>query len=299
MPLRIHAWVWGACGVLVLGFIGATGHFDGRDFWQGWVESGELRSPGYAEKIFQANLFRTRANTWSNLAFVVVGFYGIALGWSDLRARATRMGSGFLVSHPGMSVLFGVACCGLGFGSGLYHASLTRWGQHLDVASMYPPLLACIAINLGRWFRRTGIGAGVAAGTLSWLLASLVMVVGFLLYRYKWSMSAALVLGSLILAVGAGGLLDLLCSRGRMRFRWLAWSTGALVIGVACRQLDVAGRFSGPDTWLQGHALWHILTALSLGLVYAYYRAESGGPDPAASAAPNETTPAGPATRAG
>ena len=99
-------------------------------------------------------------------------------------------------------------------------------------------------------------------------------------------MSAALVLGSLILTVGAGGLLDLLCNRGRMRFRWLAWSTVALVVGVFCRQLDVAGRFSGPDTWLQGHALWHLLTALSLGLVYAYYRAESGGPDPAAPAAP-------------
>jgi hypothetical protein len=127
-----------------------------------------------------------------------------------------------------MSVLFGVACCGLGAGSGLYHASLTRWGQHLDVASMYPPLLVCIAINLGRLTRRKGCGAGLSAGARSWLLASAVATVSFLLYRYKWSMSSFLVLTTLILTVGICGLWDLIFTRRELHFRWLGWATGAL-----------------------------------------------------------------------
>jgi hypothetical protein len=38
--------------------------------------------------------------------------------------------------------------------------------------------------------------------------------------------------------------------------------------------MDVVGKFSGPDTWLQGHAMWHLLTALSLATIYLYYRNE-------------------------
>ena len=39
-------------------------------------------------------------------------------------------------------------------------------------------------------------------------------------------------------------------------------------------QLDIAGRFTGPDAWLQGHSLWHLFTSLSLGCMYLYYRSE-------------------------
>ena len=48
----------------------------------------------------------------------------------------------------------------------------------------------------------------------------------------------------------------------------------ALIAAVICRQLDIAGRFAGPDAWLQGHALWHVLTSLSLGCMYFYHRSE-------------------------
>ncbi len=278
-PLWIHAWVWAVCAALVLGLIAVSARLDGRDVWRGRIESGELRQPGYAERIYRADFFRTRANTWSNLAFVVVGFYAIAHGWADLRPKRTQAEDGFVVTHPVMSVLFGVSCCGLGGGSGLYHASLTRWGQQLDVASMYPPLLVCIAINVGRRSRGTGLGAGVSAHARSWLLASAVVAVSLLLYRYKWSMSAALVLTTLILTVGACGLWDLIFKRRELHFRWLGWATGALAVGIFCRQLDVAGKFSGPDAWLQGHAVWHVLTALSLAFTYVYYRSERGSSD--------------------
>jgi hypothetical protein len=50
-----------------------------------------------------------------------------------------------------------------------------------------------------------------------------------------------------------------------------------LVLAVVCRQTDVRGRFTGPDAWLQGHALWHVLTAASLGAMYAYLRSERPG----------------------
>ena len=134
-----------AVGLLL---IGASHSYDGRNVWRDWTEAKELRRPAYAERIYPDDLLRTRANSWSNLTYVLVGFYAIALGCHDLRRKRSAE-DGYLIHTPPMSILFGVTCCYLGFGSGLFHASLTRWGQQLDVAAMYAPLLACIAINLG------------------------------------------------------------------------------------------------------------------------------------------------------
>jgi predicted NAD/FAD-dependent oxidoreductase len=56
---------------------------DGANVWQAWSEGRELRQPNYAERIQHAAFFRTRANTWSNLAYVVVGLYACAVAAGD------------------------------------------------------------------------------------------------------------------------------------------------------------------------------------------------------------------------
>jgi hypothetical protein len=273
LPLRDHAFVWGGLALLALVLLTFSSAYQGQSAWTGWVESRELRQPSYAERIYAEHLFRTRSNTWSNLAFVVVGFYALALGGRDLR-RPAGPADGYVLATPALSLLFGLACCLLGFGSGFYHASLSRWGQQLDVASMYPPLLVCIALHLGRWLRRFDRAATPRPIPLWTLLAALVVVTSYLLYRFKWSMSSATVLTTLILITAGGALGDAVFARRTLRFRWLAASTLALAAAVVCRQLDIAGKFSGPDAWLQGHALWHGLTALSLACAYAYHRSE-------------------------
>ena len=173
-----------------------------------------------------------------------------------------------------MSLAFGLACCGLGAGSGLFHASLTRFGQQLDVAAMYPPLLVLIAVTLGRWIPCLPRG-GHRRSLATWpIWIALVVIVSVLLFLYKWSMSSLNVLSTLIACVALCAVLDRFRGRRKLDVRWLGWSSTALIAAVICRQLDVAGRFTGPDAWLQGHALWHLLTSLSLGCIYFYHRSE-------------------------
>lgn len=145
-PKWIHVFAWGgvfALGLLVLG--GSRG-YNGRNVWRDWTEAKELRQPVYAERIYPDDLLRTRANAWSNLAYVAVGLYAL-------------------------------------------HDRLRR-GCHFA-------------------------------------------------------------------------------------FRRLVLSTAALVAARICWQPDVAKKFSGPDTLRQGHAVWHLLTALSLASMYLFCRTES------------------------
>jgi hypothetical protein len=273
VPPWVHAFAWGGILVLVLLVLGVCRYYQGRDVWNGWAESLELRHPAYAERVHLDEVLRTRSDTWSNLAYVLVGFYALALGWYDLRRQASA-NAGYVTRTPAMSILLGAACCFLGFGSGLFHASLTRRGQQLDVAAMYSPLVVFIAINVGRWVPRLNTGGG-RAGVPTWpILACLALVVSFLLYEYKWSMRSSVVLPTLILIVAAFVVADRFQRRRRLSVPLMLLSLAALVAARICWVMDVKGTFSGPDTWLQGHAVWHLLTALSLATIYLYYRTE-------------------------
>jgi hypothetical protein len=175
-----------------------------------------------------------------------------------------------------MTGLFSVACCYLGFGSGIFHASLARWGQQLDVASMYAPVLALIAIGIGALCPRIPVGGRVGSVPTWPVLAGLTIVIDALLYANKWSMSSKTVLTTLILTLLAVGGLHAIRRSRRLAARWCVVSFVALLAAVFFRQIDIAGRFTGPDAWLQGHELWHVFTAASLGMGYVYLRSESG-----------------------
>lgn len=281
-----HAFPLGSLLVIVALLAWISESYQNQNVWSDWVASHDLSNSNYSERIHPTDLFRTRSNTWSNLAYVLVGLYGIAFGWNDLRSTPPR-GRNYLIDTPAMSFLFGVACIYLGISSGLFHASLTRWGQQLDVGSMYAPLLACIAINIGRHFPL------LPKWPIAWnseqslratwpLLAIGVVATSYLLYHYKWSMSSAQVLPLHIVVVAGFAIVDCIPLQRTVRYPWnrTGWfvlALASLIVAVLCRQLDVAKQFSSPESWFQGHAIWHLLTSVSLASLYLAYRCDNSG----------------------
>lgn len=272
-PLSVHVCSWSILLVFTALLASVTLPANTNNFWDGWRESHGLRNPSYTEQIFISHIIRTRANTWSNLSYILVGLYAIALSCHDHRQSVTST-SGYVVRTPVMSLTFGVACCILGLASGLFHASLTRMGQQIDVAAMYMPLLTLCAVNLGRW-----MPASFKMGRRlfpCWIpLLILVAVCSVILFVFKWSMSSVVVLSSLIAMVGISIVADQFRTSRQLNIRWVLLSFALLIAAVACRELDIARRFSSPQSWLQGHAFWHLLTSLSLATIYVYYRSET------------------------
>ena len=281
----MHLTVWFAVTALTLLLFVAGLVLDGKEPWA-WLEAhgnasrigpinnwGDGKPPAihYSERIYWENLFRTRMNTWSNMAFVVIGFYALALGWRD-RHESTAFG-GYLARTPSMSFLFGFGCVSLGLGSGLYHASLTRIGQQLDVTTMWMPLLALIAISIGRWVPRINWGHGRAI-PMEWVTTTVFVIATFIFHHYMWEWSSKLILFHLIGIVTAFGIMDFFRASSRLQIRWLLLAGAFLALGFLCRELDAAGRFSGPDDWWQGHSLWHVFAALCLLSTYGYHRSE-------------------------
>jgi len=281
IPAAVHRFAWGGTALVLAVVLLAAAAWEGKGPWDGWEEGRDLRSPGYAERVRIDRPIRTRANTLSNLAYVTVGLYACGLASVD-RRRAREPGvppAGTLVAHPALSALFGLAAVWLGLASGLFHASLSRAGQRLDVAAMPLPLLAVLLVGLVRVLPPRLGPRGVGPATVPTLVA-LALVAEWALWRWKWSIPGMPVLAGAIGGVCLAAVLEQILLPRRLDARWLAAALGLLVVAWACRTWDVAGTFpGGPDTWLQGHAVWHVLTAGALLAIYLHERSERPAPN--------------------
>lgn len=194
----------------------------------------------------------TPANTWSNVAYFVAAW----LIWREARhAKAAELR------------WFAPAALALGLGSFAYHASYTFAFQVLDFVGMYLVIFLFIVMNL----RRAGVATPgtapryYAAGVLALTGAMLAMARYGLPYQLT-----VLVLAGVILVqelrlprpAAAAAYADLR----------LAW--GFFAAALACSMLDLTRVLCDPSNhWLQGHAVWHVLSALGIHRGFRFYSA--------------------------
>lgn len=257
--------------LVVVFLYGITNYYNGKYIWDAWIQDIEVVTPVYAEKIYLGATFRTFSNSWSNLFYVIVGIYSIFEGLND--HAKPKQEANYVQRFPLSSIMLGIGCIHLGIGSGLYHASLTKLGRQIDVASMYSPLLATININLGRWCPRITC-VGFRLSTLP-ILSALAIILAYWFYLYKWQMDSAIVLPTLIILTYGCSIVDRYYYPDRaMNLKWMVYSFVSLLIGVACRVLDVFRKFSTADSVFQGHAFWHFFTSLAVYFMYLHHRSE-------------------------
>jgi len=226
-----------------------------------WASLSEWRRPNVDWcELQQCAWVVEPANTWSNLAYV---FVGLALCWV---ARGS--------SSPHLRA-FGPAAIVVGLCSGIYHASYTFALQILDFVGMYVFVYLLLTLNL----RRAGrLGAG------DWFRRFVALIVGTTVLTVALDFAEIpiqSIMGLLIASVIATeAWLDRRERPATLRWWWVGLA--ALATASVFSLLDVTRTWCDPThTFLQGHAIWHVLSALSLFAMYFHYRqfeAELGGP---------------------
>jgi hypothetical protein len=184
------------------------------------------------------------ANAWSNLAYLAVGLW-CAWRWHSTGSRA--MGR-----FAWTTSLVGVL-------SFAFHATNNFATQLLDFIGMYVLAFLLLALNLQRvgWLRRERVGHVHMGLTVGCTLAVPVM-------RYVQIPYQLVVLVAVLVIVGTEVWLSRRADR-RESYRdfWLA--VGLMAVAVACSVADVTRMWCAPDNhWLQGHAVWHVSSALAL-----------------------------------
>ena len=227
---------------------------------QGWLGPDVGRGANFCEAA-RDGLVRQPANTFSNAGFVVAGLL--------VARRAGRLPDGAVVS-PTVATFFACVVVLLGPGSAAMHATQTEWGGHLDMLSMY--LVAGFAASWAwvRWTRRgttalvVAYVACVAACELVGLWPDPVPVVHY---------SGNLAFG--VLLVVAVVLETRIWRRGETSivFRHGVVALVAMLVAFTIWLLTNAG-WCDPHSLLQGHAVWHLLCAVSAYWLFRMYASE-------------------------
>jgi hypothetical protein len=194
------------------------------------------------------------ANTVSSLGFVFSG----ALMFAYKRSPARRLPTSY-------SYIMGIACIIIGLGSAFYHASLTFIGQFFDVFGMF--LLAAFML--------------VYAFERIWTLRLTTTLVLFLFLNLFLSGLQIAVpdtrryVFAIVLIVAL--LFEAYFRRKanpQIEVKWLRLGIGLLAIAYIIWILDNTRALCFETSLLQGHAVWHLLGAVSVWSLHRYYVSE-------------------------
>jgi dihydroceramidase len=224
--------------------------------WAAYVPASCAATRCFCEAPRTGMLLLQPANTWSSFGYVLIGSLMLTLPYGRDPASALSGMSGRTL---------GVTAIVVGVGSGLLHATLTLWGQFFDVLGMYLVGSFLLVSAIARWRR---IPDGAAVATYALLCLSLVTVLILAPEVRRWLFAVLLILAIVIEMVFARR------RRPGARIAFYLWGLAATVAAFGVWVLDQEGVLCAPHSLLQGHAVWHLLGAVSLWLSFNYYRSE-------------------------
>jgi Ceramidase len=170
-----------------------------------------------------------------------------------------------MAREPAYRRQYGYALVAIGLGSYFYHASLTFAGQLCDMSGMY--LLITFALLYGV-ARRAKIRPIVV------IAAYVLLNVGLLgfqvafpgLRRYMFGLLMLLVIGMESRYRREPGVV--------IQGEWLWRGAAIMALAFFIWVVDITQVACVPASPLQGHAVWHMLTAVAGWTLYRYYRSE-------------------------
>ncbi len=187
------------------------------------------------------------ANTWSALAFVIVGLLVLASKYKQKEKESWQYAYSLLAIFVGLGTFY-------------YHSSLNFLGQTIDVFGMYLLVSFAFIFSLQR---QVNLSKVYTAGLYVLLNSALLYVLLGHPEARRFAF-ALLVLGYIAFEI----YLYKVKSTYSLRFFWHAFLS--LTLGYAVWLLDFYGIYCLPKSLLQGHALWHILTALSAWFLFKH-----------------------------
>jgi hypothetical protein len=244
--------------------------FQYTNYWAHWDEAfgNAFR---YCERNRMDQIVRQPANTWSNFGYMLTGLFAFSMGVQDWKRGGRRKSENFLVRHPEFSFLFGISCMYLFFGSFLYHASLTYTFQKMDITGLFSVIVAVLGFNLYKIFPYTRIRGKLRSNHVPVIIFTLLA--NYLIFTKLWTLNINIFFPSMIITVFITFALYIRIRKQHDYFiNYMKASIIVLLLGSLVWILDRSHVLCAPDSVLQGHALWHLLTAGSIFLIYLYYR---------------------------
>jgi Ceramidase len=229
---------------------------------RGWLGADVGRGANFCE-AGRDWVVRQPANTFSNVGFVVAG---LLIAWH----AGARRSAAVLMARPHLATAMACLVVLLGPGSAAMHATQSALGGHLDLLSMYLVAAFAAAYAATRWAR----------GDAPLLAALFIGGVACCEFVGSWPLRLPVVnhpgnAAFGLLLAGATAIEVLILRRGETRARRAyAYASLAAILTAFAIWNATKTWLCDPDSLIQGHAIWHLLGAVSAYFLYRYYASE-------------------------
>src|SRR6185312_637341 len=234
---------------------------------RGWFGPASATNRYFCEYA-QNGLMREPSNTLSNLGFVAVGLVAAWLLWSG----NFRDNKNPLTQHPLVAILFCSLPILLGFGSMAMHASETEIGGQLDLLSMYLVGGFVLAYAMRSYFGwNWGRFSAVFLTAVFFCEAAGLYRQTIPIIDYAGDAAFGGLIALTVFFETSNGILRI----SRRENKWAMYALGSFLAAFAVWNFGKNDcPFCRPDSWLQAHALWHLLFALALFFIFRLYVSE-------------------------
>jgi Ceramidase len=196
------------------------------------------------------------ANSWSAFGYVFVGLFLV------FEARSKTVATAFPVSG---ATTYGIGAITVGIGSVMLHGTLTLWGQFADVFGMY--LVA--GFSLVYAIANLTDMEDKSAAILYFAVCSVLVAALIIEPEVRRWLFFAILATALFIEIGFARH-----KRKGVILQFLLFAMLAKAVAFGIWTLDQQRLLCVPDSIFQGHAVWHLLGAVSLFLTSRYYRSE-------------------------
>jgi len=259
--------------ILICGAVGWPGEINTcyKSAGNCYCENIDQRNPQKSTILKHPGMFAQPVNTWTNVGFMAVGLFMLWwIGWERATGRQAPH-SNLITSGTLYATLYGGFTVFLGPGSMFFHASMRQWAGWFDVMSMNFFLAFVPAYNLVRrfdWPKWVGVliysGLVVVEGVLN-----LVDTDDSLIF---FSILGVIAIVSQVIVACSSSIRT--ATSGKV---WFWVGVGAFVLAFVIWYLSwTNGPLCDPHSPIQGHGVWHLLSAAAVGCLYMYFRAEEG-----------------------
>lgn len=236
------------------------------NIWNGMTISKSALTVEYCEFNNTEKFFHQSMNTYSNLVYFFFGILVLQIAQYDFKNNENNI-KNRLEKFPLLSALMGFCFIYLSFGSAFFHASLTYLGQRVDMNGTYSISIVLLGIGLYHMLSKTDFSE---MAKKRWIIGLVVIIIAFLPISLLFSSSKLLPFMILLLLISI--TIHYVQFRKQKSFILAILGFVLMFFAVKIRTLDVQKINCDPYSFYQGHAIWHLLTAMSSFCSYAFFR---------------------------
>jgi hypothetical protein len=246
--------------------------------WPGETDTCVFLGQCYCETIQWAALIRQPVNTFTNLVPVACGLY---LLWRVDRDQAAPRSSQNKVENPlghasFHAVFYGLLTSAIGLGSMFFHGGMVIYGGFIDVEAMNLYLAFLLAYNVSRLMKLKTRGFIVVYIILN---AGILLATPFAGHRtdpFSIMVVVEIAIEFVILILARQRAIHF--TRDWRLFIWSLITFGAAILAWILSRTGAP--LCWPDSFWQGHGLWHYLVGIAPVVIFFYMRTERPIPSP-------------------